>query len=108
MIFYGVSYFAGSSSVLFYSAINIMYILMPVAAIAGFKFAFARGGLLRRRARSSSRIFFIVICAITLFLSPLSFVQFFAVFGSGYVLWKALFLAIIEKNKKNGENEDRQ
>lgn len=105
---YALSSFAGSSSVLFYSAVNITYILMPAAAIAGFKSVFAKDGLFRVRVRPSSRIFFIVMCAVALFLSPLALIQFFAMFGSGLIMWRAFFSAMIEKKRKNGEDRDGQ
>lgn len=102
----GMSLFFGNVAVLFYSTINIAYILTPAAAIAGFKSMFGKGGLFRLRARSSSKVFFIIICVSALLLSPLALIQFFAMFGSGLLIWRTVFASYFAK-KRQDKDDDR-
>jgi len=100
---FGVSTFFAFSSVVYYSAMNISYILMPAAAIVGFKKIFMKGGLIRSRISPSSRTFLIILSAVSAFLAPLTFAQFLSVYAAVMTIAAVIFTRSAKKSA--GEDE---
>lgn len=93
-----VSFFATEASVIAYSAINLIYILMPAAAIVGFKLLFYKNGFLRRNRegrRNGLMLGMIIFLAV---MSPIAFVQLLCSVSCIYIVVRAFFAF---RNRKN-------
>ena len=106
-ILFLLSFSAGSlfvdNPVIFYAAINIAYIIMPLAAVAGARFIFGKGGLLRRGLPRRSLIMFIGTCVFVVILSGFSVLPMLSFLGSGAVIWKKIFEIVIARKKNNDD-----
>lgn len=96
---YIFSMFAFNSSVVYYSATNIMYMFMPAQAIIGLRLMFGRGGLFRSGNRKLVNILTIVLCISFALMSPVMLLELAAVFTVFYNIRVWLFLR--KKNKKD-------
>ena len=79
---YFFSLFSQNTSVVSYAAVNLLYIFLPVTAIAGFHALFSTSGKLSDRGRRGSRIVLIVLCVILFNLSPVALFILMAFFGA--------------------------
>lgn len=89
-----ISMFSREASVIAYTAINLAYILIPPAAIAGFHSIFGKGGLFFRQTQLSGRVMMIVACAFMGMISPFYFAQMLALIGSFSAVGKAIAAAV--------------
>jgi len=101
LIALAVSFFSESASVVAYSAINITYIMMPVACGAGFNMLLGKRGIMRGRLSKGSRTVVTVMCVILAVTSPLSFFQMLAMFASIYTVVRTVMEAV--KSRTDGE-----
>ncbi len=106
IISYAISFLSIEASVVAYSALNLTYIIMPLAAIAGFHYIFGKDGFFRSVASKKTRIIFIVTCAVCIFMSPFSVVPLLAMFGSFGSVGKAVGTYIKNKKSKTDNNND--
>ncbi len=99
VVCYIVSMLAVNNIVVYYSAINIMYIFMPAQAIIGLKLMFGRGGFFRSGKKNLINWFFIALCAYFVFMSPMLLFEIAAIFTAFYNI--RVWMLIRKKNKKD-------
>ncbi len=106
LLSYMVAAFAPSGTVPSYAALNLAYIIMPAAVIAGAGTLFGRLGFFKKGIiPKSTKIIFIVACALTLFMSPFSVFPLLAVIGCGAVIWRAVFEYLKKRREENGGDQ---
>ncbi len=96
-----ISLFSSEAGVITYAAINMSYIIMPIAAVAGFHELFRKGGLLRRPISRPSRIFMIVSMVVIAMMSPLAAVEMLSVFGCTAAIARSLTEILKKKRDKD-------
>ena len=98
-IAYIVSMFAFNSEIVYYSATNIIYILMPAQAVVGLRLMFGRNGIFaQRRAAKGLRWMTIAVCASFIFFNPILLLMLASMFTVFYNIRMWLMM-----KKKNNE-----
>ena len=83
VVCYFFTLFSSETSIASYAAINLLYIFLPVASVAGFHAMFvSASGRFSGRGRRGSRIVLIVLCVIIFNLSPVALFILMAFFGA--------------------------
>ncbi len=77
---YILSMFAYNSELLYYSAANIMYIVLPAQAIVGFRLMFGRGGVFRADSLRGAKWVTIIVCAYFAIVNPIMLLMLAAMF----------------------------
>ncbi len=67
---YLVFILSSGTGVIFYSALNLMAILMPLTSISGFHAMFGEGSVFRNTPRQGTRIMLVTTCIVFLIISP--------------------------------------
>lgn len=84
-LLFAVSYFAcmiaSSSEIIFYSALNIMLILIPFTSISGFHSMFG-GSFFRSTEKHGLKIFTVIMCVVFLFINPVLLLSVFSFWGA--------------------------
>lgn len=96
-----ISLFSSEAGVIAYAAVNLSYIIMPLAAVAGFHELFRKGGMLRRPMSRPSRIIMIISMAVIAMMSPFAAVEMLSIFGACAAMGRSLTAYI--KSKKDGD-----
>lgn len=98
-----ISLFSSEAGVIAYAAINLCYIIMPMAAIAGFHELFRKGGMLRRPMSPTSRIILIVSIAAISMMSPFAAVEMLSIFGACAAIGRSL-TAYLKSKREEDDN----
>jgi len=98
---YLVSMFAFRSQTVYYSAVNVMYIMMPAQAIVGMRLLFGRGGFLRSGGMKGMKLLTIGLLVYFTLMSPIMIFELAAMFTVFYNIRVWLFM-----RRKNRENKD--
>ncbi len=98
---YIVSMFTLRSEIVYYSAVNIMYIFMPSQTIVGFRLMFGRGGFFRRGKMKGLGILTIGLLVYFAFMNPIMILELAAMFTVFYNIRIWMFL-----RRKNRENKN--
>ena len=77
------------------------YIIMPIAAVAGFHELFRKDGLMRRPMRRPSRIIMIVSMAMIVMMSPFAAVEMLSVFGCSAAIGRSLIAFLKSRNDQS-------
>ena len=102
LISFVVSILTTKSEIVYYSAVNIMYIFMPSQTIVGFKLMFARGGLLRRSGKKGLGLITIGILIYFAFINPILILELAAMFTAFYNIRVWMYLR--RKSKENKQD----
>ncbi len=92
LVSYAVSSFIPSDSVVFYTAENLMLIVLPLAAVAGIHNMFGTDSIFRRRGRVGLKILTVGLCVMALYVSPVMLFILFALWGSAGAVGRAILL----------------
>lgn len=101
VVSYGISSLFPGDSVIYYSAENLMLIVLPLAAVAGIHSMFGKDSLFRRKGTAFIKVITILLCVMAFYVSPIMLFILFALWGSASAISRALFLHAI--NKRNGQ-----
>lgn len=101
LISYAVSSIIVSESVIYYSAENIMLIILPFAAVCGLHSMFGSNGFFRKSGKGFLKVMTVLVCIMALMISPLMLFILFALWGAFSALSRAIVRRALEKNGKN-------
>lgn len=96
---YLVFVFAPRANIVYYSAANLMFILIPLTSISGFHAMFGDHSSFRTSQRSGTRILLISTCVVFFFISPVLLLAMFS-------FWGAFDGIRLYMKKRINENED--
>ncbi len=97
-----VSIFTLKSQIVYYSAVNIMYIFMPSQTIVGFKLMFARGGFLRHPQKRGLGLITTGLLIYFAFVNPILILELAAMFTAFYNIRVWMYLK--RKSKENKQD----
>ncbi len=100
-----ISLFSSEAGVIAYAAINLSYIIIPMAAVAGFHELFRKGGMLRRPMSRPSRIMMIASIAVIAMMSPFAAVEMLSIFGACAAIGRSLTAFIKSKRDEDGNQQ---
>lgn len=102
-----VGLFLTGNPVIFYSAVNLTYILTPAVCLAGFNMIFGRNGVLRRRFPGVNSRTVLIICIVLMLISPAILIQVLSLYSTLSVAFGALGAAIRRKMTGSGDDSDK-
>ncbi|MBQ3527887.1 MAG: hypothetical protein IJA52_04995 [Clostridia bacterium] len=85
--------------VILYAAVNIAYIIMPCAAVAGVRYLFSKDGPFKKGLPRHNLIMIIALGAFAVIISRFSVLPLLAFLGSGAVIWKKIFTFVASRRK---------
>ena len=97
IVCYFITSFSAGDSVLYYSAENLLMILLPLSSVAGIHSLFGKGGLFRMKGRGFVKACAAVLCVMALFSSPVMLFILFALWGSAGTVSRAIIIYAMSK-----------
>ena len=103
IVCYIVSLFA-RGGVIGYTVLNLMYIVMPAAAVAGCRSMFGKGSRFRNGMRTAGKVIMIILCVAAVYVSPALLAMLFGFWGSAATVAGALRRFIRNKGSEDNNN----